>query len=556
MLSIRNQKNVRGSWYSSCSCLAVLLPWLLLAEGVVGITARAEAAEKWAPYIDFEGRWGSERSVGETNLVLPMYQTDRSLYFANLRGRFAGDGDNEGSLGGGVRLMMENGWNLGTYGFWDRRRTEQGNTFNQATVGFEAIGRDFEWRANVYRPFGRRTKVIGESNTAEFAGGGLMVATTYLQERALPGFDVEAGWRLPVFEPEDERQFRVFLAGYRFEDEGVKIQGARVRGEFSLKPFREWDGTRLTFSAGYQNDNARHGQGFAGMRLRIPLGSSNSAATSLDEQERRMLMPVVRDVDVVTQMDTRTEKELATGTADGRSLAAISSSDISGTLLSSAISGAGANSTVAVAGEFVDVQQIQLLPGQTVMGAGTLGVRLSSGRTTNVVLPGATITGALFGNRALVEMADNSTLQGMTVRHVHNVGFSNPIAVLAGEVSGARILNNTIYTESSSGTAFGIRLDRSSNVIVGGNSIFAKHNDVTAYAVALQFVDSSGRAYENTVKAYGGSQNYAVHLVDAYGTLPEILPGSTGNVNLGGICEVSSPVVGASLSFVDGTTCP
>lgn len=534
---------------------ATLLSSLFVA-GVVCFAGEASAVGKWTPYIDFEGRWGSERSHGETNLFLPLFQTDRSLFFGNLRGRFAGEGDNEGSIGGGVRLMLESGWNLGTYGFWDHRRTDLGSTFNQATIGFEAIGQDFEWRANIYQPFGGRTKATGENSIGEFVGGGLMVATTYQQEHALPGFDVEAGWRLPVFDADDEKQLRVFLAGYRFEEDGMKVQGARVRGEFSLKPFREWDGTQLTFSAGYQNDNARHGQGFLGMRLRVPLGGSTSSSTPLDEQERRMLVPVVRDVDLVTQTASRTERELATGTADGSTLVAISSADVQGTLLSSVISGAGANSTVAIAGDFDGVQLIELLPGQTVIGAGTLGVSLSGGRTINVVLPGATITGAVSGNHGLVEMADYSTLQGMTVRHIHNAGFSNPIAVLADGVTGARILNNTIYTESSSGSAFGVRLERSTNITVGGNSISSKHNDITAYALALQFVDSSGMAYENTLKASGGAFNYAVHFVDAHGTLPEVLPGSVGNVILAGTCRVDSTVLGSSLHFVDGTTCP
>lgn len=544
--------------HTNLSCFSSLLPGVLLVGATGCLAAEQAPAGKWSPYLDLEGKWGTERSIGEGNFFLPLLQSERTLYFANLRGRIDDSSDNEGSIGGGVRHMLDSGWNLGAYGFWDHRRTEFDNTFNQATFGVEALGPNLEWRANLYQPIGTRSHTFDESSRGEVVGSGLMVATTYQQEQALPGFDLEAGWRLPLFDAEDERQLRVFLAGYRFEDDGIKVEGTRVRSEYSMTPFRGWlQGAQLTLSAEYQDDNARDDQGFLGLRLRIPLGGGASRASSLNAQERRMLAPIVRDVDIVSQVRAHTERELATATATGQQLVALSSADLAGSALSGAVTEAGANSTVVLSGDFTNVGQLQLQAGQSLIGRGNLEVRTASGRAATVSLPGASISGSLVGNSGLVRMADNSTLTGLNITHINTDSFlNNPIGVEVKNVSNASVIGNTVFSASEGGTAFGIRLENAFNITVANNHVTALHP--TANAVALQLVSASAKAYGNTLYASGSSGSYAVFLVDTYGIAPEFLPGSVDNVNQGGTCLLNgapgSPI--GTLYFTDGTVCP
>lgn len=242
---------------------------------LVAHAADTADAAKWGSYIDLEGKVGSKRNIGEANIFVPLAQDARSLFFANVRARFDDGHDNEGSLGLGARRMLDNGWNVGAYGFVDHRRTQYDNTFNQTTFGFEALGRDVDLRANVYTPFGTDARMLSSSETGTISGDSLFVTSTTQEERALPGFDVEAGWRLPLFDAEDTRQARVYLAGYRFSDDGLEVRGTRVRAEYMLAAFGgAWKGMQLTLGAEYQDDNARGDQSFIGARLRIPLGGA------------------------------------------------------------------------------------------------------------------------------------------------------------------------------------------------------------------------------------------------------------------------------------------
>ena len=525
------------------------------------LTAHAAAADtgntaKWGSYIDLEGKVGSKRNIGEANIFVPLAQDPRTLVFANVRARLDDDHDSEGSIGAGVRRMLENGWNIGAYGFVDHRRTQYDNTFNQTTFGFEALGRDLDLRANIYTPFGNDSRMLSSSSAGSVSGGSLFVTTTVQEERALPGFDVEAGWRLPLFDAEDTRQARVYLAGYHFSDDGLEVSGTRVRAEYMLAEFGgALKGMQLTLGAEYQDDNARGGQSFFGARLRIPLGAMASSAQRLNAQERRMLASIERDVDIVSQVKSRTLTEKAMATADGQSVVGISSEQTSGADLQGALNTAGTNSTVILSGTFDTTSVTQLQSGQTVMGAGTLKVRTASGQEAVVTLPGATITSNVVGNVGSVHMANDSTLTGMNIIHRDpSVFSSNPIGIYVNGVNNVKILNNKISVNSTQGTAFGIRIEGSNNVTVGNNVIVARH--AAANAIALQFVGGSGTVYGNSLDALSPSHSYAMFFVDASGTNPQILSGSVDNVLVNGTClNNGGPVTGA-VYFTNGTHCP
>lgn len=538
---------------------------LVMLLGTLAHTAHAQqpasdtgaSTPKWGAHIDLEAKPGNKRSLGDMDLFVPLAQDANTLLFGNLRGRIAEGNSHEGNVGLGVRHMLDSGWNLGAFVHLDRRRTPSGSHFKQTTLGLEALGRDWDLRANVYNPQGNRIRDLAAGPaTATLSGTTVQVTSSMLQERALPGHDLEAGWRVPVFGADDHRQWRLFLGSYRFSDSLAKVSGVRVRAEYAVAELPQlWRGAQMTLGAELQNDAARGNQHFVSLRLRIPLGAARSEGRRLNAQERRMTTPVVRDVDIVTQVKTSASVvEAATQLANGQNLTVISSDSTTGVALPGAVAAAGANSTVLLTGSFNTSAITQLQPGQTLMGTGSLVVRTPSGVTATLAAPGATITGAVAGNNGAVHMGNNSTLTGMTVSNLSTGGgIPNPIAVYVNGVSGATISNNVIRATENlvGGTAQAILIsNNSSNITVTGNQLTATG---TGIALGINVVNSSATVSGNTMNASGGGGGFnsrAVGLNNAH-----ILPGSNGNTILNGICSSAGPGPGGQIGFTNAANC-
>ncbi|AYQ28469.1 MULTISPECIES: inverse autotransporter beta domain-containing protein [unclassified Polaromonas] len=538
----------------------------VLAGAAPAAHAQTAPGMKWSPYIDFEAKPGNKRDIGEANVFVPLAQTDRTLFFGDLRGRFDGNSNREGNFGLGVRHMLANGWNIGGYGYFDRRRTETGNFFNQTTLGAEALGPDWDLRANFYLPNGSRTRDLGTTGggapTAAISGNTVQITTPGLitrEERALKGYDAEVGWRAPLFDAQDKRQLRLFLGGYHFSDAGIRVSGPRLRAEFVTAEVPGlWKGARLALGAELQHDHARGRQAFVSLRLRIPFGGgSGERAGALNAQERRMTEPVMRDVDIVTQSrvsgSTAPLVETASLTGAGQSFSLISSANTTGAALPGAVAAAGPNSLVVLSGTFNTSAITTLQTGQTLMGAGSVTVRAPSGATATLVTPGATITGAVAGNNPAVFMGDNSTLTGMTVSNLSTGGGTpNPFAVRATGVTGAVVSNNTLTGLENlvGGTAQGLLISSSSNITVSGNTMTGTG---TGIAVGLNVVNSTGILVTgNTMSATGSSAGNSRAIVINNGSFAA---GSTGNTILTGICSVAAAGTG-SIGLTGGGTCP
>lgn len=528
-----------------------------LAQGQPTVPFDA-SAPKWGAYLDLEAKPGNKRSLGEVDLFVPLAQDGRSLFFGNLRGRFADGSSREGNFGLGVRRMLDNGWNIGAYGYLDRRRTPQGSSFGQATLGVEALGRDWDLRANTYTPYGSRVNNLGaDPVTATLSGTSIQVTTPGMrQERALGGYDAEAGWRLPMFRADDAQQLRVYLGGYRFSDSVSRVAGTRLRAEYTVAELPQlWKGAQMILGAEVQNDAARGSQRFVSLRLRVPFGGgSQTGARRLTTQEQRMTAPIVRDVDIVSQVVTGAPVvETASALAGGQNFTLLSSDSTTGAALPGAVAAAGANSTVVLAGSFNTSAITQLQPGQTLMGAGPLSVRTPSGRIATFNAPGATITGAVAGNNGAVHMANNSTLAGMTVSNLSTGGGTpNPYAVKVDGVSNARIINNdlSVVTNFGVGSAQAIQIsNNASNILVSGNRLTATGSNT---AIGVNVVDSSATVTNNILSATGGTalESRATSVNNA-----NILPGSTGNTIVKGMCHVLGAGTGSQISFTNAASC-
>ncbi len=254
--------------------------------------ARADGAERMTPRFETGLRLGSDRGITTTEVWAPVAQTEDSVLYGDIR--FSRDDGNnlEGNLGVGYRAVHAEAV-LGAHAWIDRRRTERGSVFNQATFGVEALGRDLDARANAYFPLsGAKTYAtpnIGR-NAPYLAGAGVFYDTNgTLVEEPQGGFDIELGYRLPLFEDHAEA-LRVYAGGYRFDgDTAPTVAGWRTRVVADVTPW-------LRFGARVQKDGERGTQSFIEATLRFPGKTSfkrEGLRSRLDESPER-------DVDIVT----------------------------------------------------------------------------------------------------------------------------------------------------------------------------------------------------------------------------------------------------------------
>ncbi|MFH1804585.1 MAG: inverse autotransporter beta domain-containing protein [Pseudomonadota bacterium] len=517
-----------------------------------------EQTGKWGPHIDLEGKAGTDRNLGETDLFIPLWQDDYTLTFANIRVRMDDDNSHEGNFGVGIRQMLESGWNIGGYGYFDRRHSPYDNKFNQVTFGAEALSLDWDVRANAYVPVGTTSYMEDNLSTADFSGASIMYRQG--EERALRGFDAEIGWRAPLFEATAPQQLRLYAGGYRFTENDVDtVQGPRGRLDltFDEVPFL-WEGSRFSLGAEIQHDDPRGTQSFASFRLRIPLQNfGDNPKPRLSAIERRMTDPIIRDIDIVSQAGQFTKAEEITSTANGNAITLVSSATTSSADLANTISSAGANSTVILNGSFANVNsRLDVQDGQTIMGSGNLSVQTPSGRTVSITTPGASLSGdgappAGFGSpNHIFNMADNSRLVGVNV----STTFAGAaMAVRINGVDNVEIINSTLTSNATGNTSFGIQiLGNAQNTVIRGNTITSTSDHVFAYALGV--VGSSNLVFENnTLNVSGATNNHLIFFNNNNTNLSG--SGNSGNVTT---CNVNGGSVNTgSISFTMATpTCP
>jgi len=510
-----------------------------------------DSPDKWGGFLDLEAKPGTARHLGEADLFVPLAQDERNLLFANVKARLDDNDSKEGNFGAGVRHMHTSGWNLGAYGYFDRRITGNDNLFNQLTFGAEALGEDFEFRVNSYWPIGKKVKFVDSLNTADLSG----TSVTFRggEEHALQGFDAEIGWRVPAFAAGGPLDIRLYAGGYTFDDDTVDaVTGPRLRAELIAYEMPGlWEGARVTLGAEWQTDEPRGSQGFLSARLRIPLQPEKERSRKLTAQERRMTAPVVRDVDIVAQAGTFGAPETATQTAGGTAFTVIDSASTAGNDLDAAVAAAGANSTVILSGTFqvTGANTVSLSNGQSLM-AGAIGVRSASGRPATLVTS-ATIAGTNLSST--VQINSNGTLSGMTVSNAFSGGTGGRAVIVADGAGNVTVINNTLsVTQSGANAAVALGIGQNTSATVRGNTLTVTGSGAatTMTALGMNNPNTTVTVAGNTISASGGTTNYVAWM--AAGTT--LNPGSTGNVRGGGACN-GTPASG-TIGFTNGTTCP
>ncbi len=468
----------------------------------------------WQPYAAAMGKFGNDRSNGFGQLMIPLFQDGQSLLFADIRGRLDDDDNREGNFGVGLRMMIDPFWIVGAYGFYDLKRTDAGNTFQQGTFGVEALSVPFEARLNGYIPESG-TERANSLSDAQLIGNTIFVRGG--QERAYYGLDGEVGVLLA--EDCDGVELRGFVGGYHFNTSASGFPDVTgPRGRLEVRAYDlTWLGpeSRLTLGVEVQWDKVRDTQVAGLARVEIPIGFFGGAR-KLSRLERRMLDRIVRDDDVVT-VAQRGPSEIGIDPLTGRELRNVNVfnanvfnektyklEDLPGL-----VAAVGDKIVIADggAGEIKTVSPIQVPNGQLFRGGG-FGAITKTGAV------------ATFGTRPTIENINNvaSTIKvenNATVADLNVIGGKNGISGNAlenvmivgnhvgkaaqegfhfsGILKGSKVSGNTASGNGYDGFRFG-NLDSSR---VTGNT--ASHNGFDAEGNVKELDGSDGFQFTATL---------------------------------------------------------
>jgi nitrous oxidase accessory protein NosD len=460
----------------------------IIISGVAAASTSAVAQDRsFVPYGEVSITGGSESINGSLGLLVPFAIGDASVLFGDLNARLANGGVLAGSLGFGLRSLMENGWTLGGYAYYDYFESERENTFHQLGFGIEALSQDLELRANVYAPVGgNRAREDSESEIA-VEDGRLVFRQGY--EQALAGVDAEVGYRLPIFRADDPAQLRVYGGAYYYDGAGIDaLPGVSARAEFTVTSLPGVTaGSSLTLGAEVSYDRETELAGAIVARLRVPLGGGGARPAD-DPLIRR----VERASTIRTEVGAFGEREAAvyadTGEEVGRVLilAGEDADEINALLAES-----GRNALIFATGDFAVDDTVRLADGQRLLGGGSAvtvggiesGGRLAYGNTggrasfygsdsaaavfamaSRSMLASLDITGGRDG--ILIDGADGVRVSDVSIAGaardgVHISGSSDVTlsrltidgAAAARSLARAAASGNGIYAENTSGLA-------------------------------------------------------------------------------------------------------
>ncbi len=357
----------------------------------------SETAPVWVPYVSGTAKPGSDRSLLYGDFVLPLYQDGQSLLLLEMRGQIDDNDASEFNLGLAYRELLSPGWIFGAYAFWDRLHSANSNSFNQATIGVEAMSFLWDARMNVYLPESGG-EFVGPA-TSMMANGTVVVANGV--ERAYHGVDIELGALMYSWGDNADHELRGFVDLFYFNSDAPGFQS--IAGPRGRLEWRWYDlpclgnGSRFTCGIEAQYDDVREGQFFGLATLRIPLDPCAWKRPKLNPLQRRMVDPIVRDVDIVS--NTTTQYERAVNSRTGRTIDDVvlingHTTRDTGKSVGELISQAGDNGVVVFSGDAGDIRipdPSALRQGQTVLGGGSpLAVRgLTTGRGATLWAPGS-----------------------------------------------------------------------------------------------------------------------------------------------------------------------
>ncbi len=485
---------------------------------VPGIDGLA-GGKKWRPHVEFSVSPGNKRTMGQVNLFAPLMQDSDSLFYADLRASAWTTDVQEGNFGIGYRQIVPGAFFgsdaiLGVYGFVDARHSEYDNMFYQGSLGAELITDRFEFRVNGYLPSGNQYVVAtAPGGGVTLNGRDVVYSNGNLVERALPGFDVEAGVKIDF----SEAAIRLNAGYFRFERGDTLVEGPRFRAEVEIDDPFGWDGAKLSIGGEIRDDKVRGTEASGLVRLRVPIGGRSKAEiadSQLSDLEKLMTRRINRDEDVVAPI-VRGSNSAGTGAVTD----AVTGETLQAFFVANTAQGAADCSSVANACDFATAQGLAgagdtFLPvdiagvigslftlngdRQQVIGAGGSGqaiVQLSDGSGSFLIvgnLGGRPImTGVNIGHFADTRVAGIATngAAGISGDSMTGTIRVNDVVLNNGGLdfgnSGAAI--NVSGATISSGTEDGIRLDH-----LTGSAIFSETSISTTSGDGVRMSASGG----------------------------------------------------------------
>lgn len=511
---------------------------LLILFGLLSSESSVQAQEQiWRPFLELNGRANRIRAIGQGNLFLPLRQDSESLLFADMRGVWTDLKTAEGNWGLGFRRIFPSEWILGGYAFYDLRRSQHGNKFQQATLGAELLNVNWGFRLNGYIP-DREVELVPGLNTAFIQGNNIVVGRG--EERAYYGIDYEVerlfwhmrsadetpnnGGGLSAMLSRLDAEVWAAAGVFHFDNETAgfeNITGPKFRTELRLYDLPNLGvDSRLVVSGQYAHDGVR-GNVFSGMMtVRIPFGPGGRGSDwQLNPLERRMVTPIVRDIDVVTNIATVLEpaKVARTNAAINSVVVVDASGDIA-----NEVTAAGANSVVILdggAGAFNTTGTVVLQNGQVLLGGGSQLELIGCNTHTPVVFtgPGVQPTINHSFNSAAITLARNNQVAGLNLQGAGagggNIGISG-----TGSLSNVAVTNNIVEDFGGTGISI-VNLNENGNVFIASNTIRRSGADGLRFgtagnAVIAATIDSN--VVENSaldgiqVTAFNSSRNHLV----------------------------------------------
>jgi len=241
--------------------------------------ASAEKPKKWEGYLEFTGKPGTTRSLGVSDLFVPLWQDRNDMTFLNVRGHVDfGSDANEYNIGFGHRHMFTD-FILGAYGYYDKSKSDNGYKYEQWTFGAEMLGEKWDVRANYYMAdenineqkwdVVKITSSVSNTAQGQIKGGNVFVNhrqttstatstdTHTIRESSLSGIDGEVGYKIFPSLMEDAR---IYAGGYHFFGKNGfnSVTGPRLRLETRIHDLSSlsrpvFTSYRVTVNAGLRN---------------------------------------------------------------------------------------------------------------------------------------------------------------------------------------------------------------------------------------------------------------------------------------------------------------
>jgi len=217
--------------------------------------------------------------------------------------RFATATNAEGSttnLGLGIRHRPNNVSMVGANAFWDYRMTDYSDAHSRLGLGGEYLWKDFEFRNNWY---------ISITDTKNVTVNG-----TAYGERVVPGWDVEAGYRLPN-KPELAFFVRGFNWDYKYTQDNSGLEGAVSWQATPHVGLEAWVSNEISAASTTANSSLPGtDETFFGLRMNIT-GNPVKFEKANYKKNRitQMTQPVKRKYDVLLERSTGSFQNRAKG---------------------------------------------------------------------------------------------------------------------------------------------------------------------------------------------------------------------------------------------------